>query len=59
MGIKYEDMTMANERTNTTGDELLMDVRVAEASALYKFYLNQERKLLGTISVLFSLRCGS
>ncbi len=33
-------------------EETLLDVRVAEASALYKFYLNQERKILGTIAVL-------
>jgi ABC-type nitrate/sulfonate/bicarbonate transport system permease component len=33
------------------GEELLLDVRVAEASWLYKFYLNQERKILGTMSV--------
>jgi len=42
---------MADERTNTAGEELLMDIRVAEASKLYKFYLNQEKKILGTISV--------
>jgi NitT/TauT family transport system permease protein len=46
---------MADERTNTAGEELLMDIRVAEASKLYKFYLNQERKLLGTISVALFL----
>lgn len=32
-------------------EELLLDVRVAEASPLFKFYLNQEKKILGTISV--------
>jgi NitT/TauT family transport system permease protein len=48
-------MTMADERSNTAGEELLMDVRVAEASWLYKFYLNQERKILGTISVAIFL----
>src|SRR5689334_7015905 len=37
------------------GEELLLDVRVAEASWLYKFYLNQERKILGTLSVAFFL----
>ena len=37
---------MADERTNTAGEELLMDIRVAEASKLYKFYLNQERNIL-------------
>ena len=35
--------------------EQLLDVRVAEASAAYKFYLNQERKILGTISVVIFL----
>jgi NitT/TauT family transport system permease protein len=36
-------------------EEVLLDVRVAEASAAYKFYLNQERKILGTISVVIFL----
>ena len=36
-------------------EEQLLDVRVAEASSLYKFYLNQERKILGTISVVIFL----
>ena len=36
---------------NMATDEVLLDVRVAEASKLYKFYLNQERKILGTLSV--------
>jgi NitT/TauT family transport system permease protein len=36
-------------------EEVLLDVRVAEASALYKFYLNQERKILGTIAVVIFL----
>ena len=40
---------------NTTADELLLDVRVAEASPLYKFYLNNEKKLLGTVSVALFL----
>lgn len=35
--------------------EVLLDVRVAEASWLYKFYLNQEKKILGTISVAIFL----
>jgi NitT/TauT family transport system permease protein len=34
-----------------TAEELLLDVRVAEASWLYKFYLNQEKKILGTAAV--------
>ncbi len=36
-------------------EELLLDVRVAEASPLFKFYLNQEKKILGTISVTIFL----
>jgi ABC-type nitrate/sulfonate/bicarbonate transport system permease component len=36
-------------------EERLLDVRVAEASAAYKFYLNQEAKILGTISVALFL----
>src|ERR1043165_6973506 len=36
-------------------EEVLLDVRVAEASKLYKFYLNQERKILGTVSVAIFL----
>jgi NitT/TauT family transport system permease protein len=35
--------------------EVLLDVRVAEASRLYKFYLNQEKKILGTVSVVLFL----
>jgi NitT/TauT family transport system permease protein len=36
----------------TDQQEVLLDVRVAEASRLYKFYLNQEKKLLGTVAVV-------
>jgi NitT/TauT family transport system permease protein len=32
-------------------EETLLDVRVVEASKLYKFYLNQEKLILGTLSV--------
>src|SRR5918992_6295738 len=39
----------------TTQEEQLLDVRVAEASSAYKFYLNQEAKILGTISVVLFL----
>lgn len=35
-----------------SAEELLLDVRVAEASKLYKFYLNNEQKILGTASVV-------
>ena len=40
---------------NMATEELLLDVRVAEASNLYKFYLNQEKKILGTIAVTIFL----
>ncbi len=36
-------------------EELLLDVRVAEASPLFKFYLNQEKKILGTAAVTIFL----
>ncbi|TAK09117.1 ABC transporter permease [bacterium] len=38
-----------------TAEEVLLDVRVAEASWLYKFYLNQEKKILGTSAVIVFL----
>ena len=34
-----------------SAQEVLLDVRVAEASRLYKFYLNQEKKLLGAAAI--------
>lgn len=37
---------------NNTAEELLLDVRVADASPLYKFYLNQEKKILGAAGVV-------
>src|SRR5512141_3008420 len=40
---------------NMAAEEVLLDVRVAEASKLYKFYLNQEKKILGTTSVVLFL----
>jgi ABC-type nitrate/sulfonate/bicarbonate transport system permease component len=36
-------------------EEVLLDVRVAEASAAYKFYLNNEKVILGTSSVAIFL----
>jgi len=37
---------------NVTGqEEALLDVKISEASRLHKFYLNQEKKILGTVSV--------
>jgi len=44
---------MANEKIS--GSEVLLDVRVAEASKLYKFYLNQESKILGAAAVIVFL----
>jgi len=44
---------MANQNEST--EELLLDMRVAEASRLFKFYLNQEKKILGTASVAIFL----
>ncbi len=38
-----------------TAGEVLLDVKVAEASSLYKFYLNQEKKILGISSVAIFL----
>ena len=42
-------MNMAVQNENA--QELLLDIRVAEASRLYKLYLAHEKKILGTISV--------
>jgi NitT/TauT family transport system permease protein len=39
----------------TADDETLLDISIAEASPLYKFYLNQEKKILGTVSVVVFL----
>ena len=39
----------------TAQEEVLLDVRVAEASRLYKFYLNQEKKILGSTAVVVFL----
>ncbi|HTN72720.1 MAG TPA: ABC transporter permease [Methylomirabilota bacterium] len=38
-----------------SAQELLLDIKIAEASKLYKFYLNQEKKILGTAAVLIFL----
>lgn len=40
---------------NQSTEEVLLDVRVAEASRLYKFYLNNEKKILGSLSVFLFL----
>lgn len=39
----------------TAEQEVLLDIKVAEASKFYKFYLNQERKILGTTAVVIFL----
>ena len=44
---------MANEKV--AAEDILLDVRVAEASRLYKFYLNQESKIIGTTAVIVFL----
>lgn len=41
-----------NERSQ---QEILLDIKIAEASKLYKFYLNQEKKILGTLAVILFL----
>src|ERR1041385_2550379 len=38
-----------------SAQEVLLDIRVAEASRLYKFYLNQEKKILGSTAVIVFL----
>jgi NitT/TauT family transport system permease protein len=38
-----------------SAQELLLDVRVAEASRIYKIYLAQEKKILGTVAVAIFL----
>jgi len=40
---------------NQAAEEQLLDISVAEASAAYKFYLNQEKKILGTSAVILFL----
>lgn len=40
---------------NVVAEELLLDIKVAEASALYKFYLTQEKKILGSVAVVLFL----
>jgi NitT/TauT family transport system permease protein len=36
---------------NESAQELLLDVKIAEASRIYKFYLNQEKKILGSVAI--------
>ena len=40
---------------NVTAEEVLLDVKIADASNLYKFYLNQEKKILGALAVILFL----
>ena len=44
---------MANQQV--TAEEVLLDVKVADASTLFKFYLNQEKKILGSVAVILFL----
>ena len=44
---------MANQ--SESAQEILLDIRVAEASRLYKMYLNQEKKILGSAAVIIFL----
>ena len=37
---------------NESAQELLLDIRVAEASPFYKFYLNHEKQILGAAGVI-------
>jgi len=41
--------------TNESVQEVLLDIRVAEASSFYKFYLNHEKTILGSLSVAIFL----
>jgi ABC-type nitrate/sulfonate/bicarbonate transport system permease component len=43
------------DRTGTTTEEVLLDVRVAEASRVFKFYLNHEKAILGSASIALFL----
>ena len=36
---------------NESAQDLLLDVKIAEASRIYKFYLNQEKKILGGLAI--------
>jgi hypothetical protein len=36
---------------NESVQEVLLDVKIAEASRIYKFYLNQEKKILGGLAI--------
>jgi len=40
---------------NVTAEEVLWDIKVADAANLYKFYLNQEKKILGVVAVMLFL----
>jgi ABC-type nitrate/sulfonate/bicarbonate transport system permease component len=46
-------LAMANQ--NETAQELLLDIKLAEARPLYKFYLSQEKKILGGVAVAIFL----
>ena len=44
-----------NGQTKAFDDEILLDIKVAESSRLYKFYVNQEKKILGSFAVIVFL----
>ncbi len=46
---------MANQEQTAGQARLLLDVKIAEAPKFYKFYLSQEKKILGTVSVVIFL----
>jgi ABC-type nitrate/sulfonate/bicarbonate transport system permease component len=46
---------MANESQISEQGEVLLDAKVAEASWIYKFFLNQEKLILGTFSATLFL----
>jgi NitT/TauT family transport system permease protein len=48
-------LAMAEQKDAIGQEEVLLDVKVAEASKLYKFYLLQEKKILGASAVILFL----
>jgi hypothetical protein len=40
---------------NVMAEEVLLDIKIAEASKLYKFFLMQEQKILGALAVMLFL----
>ena len=44
-----------NVHNKTAEEEILLDIKVADISVLHRFYLNQEKKILGSLSVIVFL----